>query len=34
MSKMIIEKNMNGKLVAYNKDGGASFKIVLPVKES
>jgi signal transduction histidine kinase len=34
MSKMIIEKNMNGKLIAYNKDGGASFKIVLPVKES
>ena len=27
MSKTIIEKNMNGTIMAYNKDGGAVFEI-------
>jgi two-component system, NtrC family, C4-dicarboxylate transport sensor histidine kinase DctB len=27
MSKMIIEKNMSGKLTASNVDGGAEFRI-------
>lgn len=30
MSKAIIEDNMNGKIVASNKDGGAEFVIELP----
>ena len=29
MSKMIIEKNMNGKLEVHNKENGAEFKIIL-----
>jgi len=28
MSKYIIEKNMNGKIIAFNKDEGACFKII------
>jgi C4-dicarboxylate-specific signal transduction histidine kinase len=27
MSKVIIEKNMNGRLTACNRDGGAEFRI-------
>jgi len=34
MSKMIIEKNMNGSIKAYNKDGGAVFDIKLPKSNS
>jgi len=33
MSKMIIEDNMNGKLNIKNKNGGASFEIILNMKE-
>lgn len=29
MSKIIIEKNVNGKLLAYNDDSGAIFEIWL-----
>ncbi|NVJ54330.1 MAG: HAMP domain-containing histidine kinase [Campylobacteraceae bacterium] len=32
MSKLIIEKNMNGKLLASNKKDGANFKIISPLK--
>ena len=31
MSKMIIEKNMRGKLLATNRDMGARFTIVIPI---
>lgn len=31
MSKMIIEKNMNGRIEAANADGGAEFTIVCPL---
>lgn len=34
MSKMIAEESMGGKLTAYNKDGGAVFEIVMPIRES
>ena len=30
MSKLIIEKNMNGKLLAENSSKGAFFKIIIP----
>lgn len=32
MSKLIIEKNMNGKLLVSNEKAGASFKIISPLK--
>ncbi|WP_424688371.1 MAG: sensor histidine kinase [Halarcobacter ebronensis] len=32
MSKLIIEKNMNGKLLVLNEKAGASFKIISPLK--
>ncbi|RXJ89406.1 histidine kinase [Arcobacter sp. CECT 8983] len=32
MSKLIIEKNMNGKLLVSNKNYGANFKIISPLK--
>lgn len=33
MSKLIIEKNMNGKLLVSNDKNGASFKIITPLKK-
>lgn len=33
MSKIIIERNMNGKLRAYNAAGGAVFEIVIPIND-
>ncbi|RXK03065.1 histidine kinase [Arcobacter sp. CECT 8989] len=32
MSKLIIEKNMNGKLLVSNEKAGASFRIISPLK--
>ncbi len=34
MSKMIIEKNMNGKIIAENKSDGACFTIEIPVNDT
>jgi signal transduction histidine kinase len=34
MAKMIIERNMNGNLSAYNQDGGAVFKITMDAKSN
>ena len=34
MSKVIIENNMNAKLIAKNENKGALFKIIIPIQDN